>query len=131
MGDRRKRRSWSDEEKRSICRQTLASGVSVSQVARRYEMNANQIFNWLKDDRFAPPEEENQHREDGCDFLSVEIGEDEPTAARSDITPAPLAAGAALSARRVDITLSDGRRILVEGVTSLPAVLGLIKGMMA
>lgn len=51
---RRKRRSWSAEEKRSICLQTLASGVSVSQVARRHSMNANQIFNWLKDPRFTP-----------------------------------------------------------------------------
>ncbi|MCP4408453.1 MAG: transposase, partial [Gammaproteobacteria bacterium] len=42
---RRKRRSWSKEEKRSICLQTLAPGVSVAQVARRYAMNANQIFN--------------------------------------------------------------------------------------
>ena len=55
---RRKRRSWSDEEKRSICQQTLAPGVSVAQVARRYAMNANQIFNWLKDERFAPATED-------------------------------------------------------------------------
>jgi len=51
---RRKRRSWSDEEKRSICLQTLTPGVSVSQIARRYVKNDNQIFNWLKDERFAP-----------------------------------------------------------------------------
>ncbi len=37
---RRKRRSWSDEEKRSICLQTTAPGVSVAQVARRYVMLA-------------------------------------------------------------------------------------------
>ena len=30
-----KKRFWSDEEKRAICMQTLASGVSVAQVARR------------------------------------------------------------------------------------------------
>ncbi len=55
---RRKRRTWSDEEKRSIWLQTLAPGVSVSQVARRYAMNDNQIFNWLKDARFAPSPDE-------------------------------------------------------------------------
>ena len=43
MGSR-KRRSWSDEEKRSICHQTTAPGVSVAQVARRYAMNGNQIL---------------------------------------------------------------------------------------
>ncbi len=72
---RRKRRSWSDEEKRSICLQTLAPGVSVSQVARRYAMNDNQIFNWLKDVRFAPSPDET----DTAVFLPIEVcGEPNP-----------------------------------------------------
>ena len=41
-------------EKRSICRETRAPGVSVAQVARRHALNANLIFKWLKDRRFAP-----------------------------------------------------------------------------
>lgn len=49
-----KKRFWSDEEKRSICGQTCASGVSVAQVARRYLMNANLIHKWMRDPRFAP-----------------------------------------------------------------------------
>lgn len=49
-----KKRFWADEEKRSICEQALAPGVSVAQVARRYSMNANLIFKWLKDPRFSP-----------------------------------------------------------------------------
>src|SRR5215204_1308968 len=49
----RKHRRWSAEEKRSICRQTRAPGVSVAQVARRHALNANLIFKWLKDPRFA------------------------------------------------------------------------------
>jgi len=51
-----KKRVWSDDEKRTICAQTLTAGVSVAQVARRYSMNANLIFKWLKDSRFAPVE---------------------------------------------------------------------------
>ena len=35
---RRTKRLWTDEEKRSICFQTTAPGVSVAQVARRYAM---------------------------------------------------------------------------------------------
>jgi transposase len=31
-----KKRRWSDDEKRSICEQTLTPGISVAQVARRY-----------------------------------------------------------------------------------------------
>ena len=44
MTKRGKRRSWSAGEKRMICAQTRVLGVSVSQVARRYDVNANQIF---------------------------------------------------------------------------------------
>src|SRR3712207_2525690 len=54
MPRRRRYRHWSAEEKRSICRQTRAPGVSVAQVARRHALNANLIFKWLKDPRFAP-----------------------------------------------------------------------------
>ncbi len=51
---RRAKRLWTVEEKRSICLQTRAPGVSVAQVARRYALNANLIFKWLRDPRFAP-----------------------------------------------------------------------------
>ena len=67
-----KKRFWSDEEKRSICQQARAPGVSVAQVARRYAMNANLIHKWLRDLRFAPDDEGaeaeilvvGQHRDD-------------------------------------------------------------------
>jgi len=52
---RRTKRLWTDEEKRSICLQTTARDVSVAQVARRYSMNANLIFTWLRDPRYAVP----------------------------------------------------------------------------
>ena len=54
MPRRRRYRRWSAEEKCSICRETRAPGVSVAQVARRHALNANLIFKWLKDWRFAP-----------------------------------------------------------------------------
>jgi transposase-like protein len=41
---RRVRRLWEDEEKIRIVAQTRVPGVSVSQVARRYDVNANLIF---------------------------------------------------------------------------------------
>ena len=126
-----KKRVWSDDEKRSICEQTLTPGVSVAQVARRYSMNANLIFKWLRDPRFAPDlEEDGAKPEDGVvAFLPVEVGD--PSAVDLTQTGAWPPSGAAVSAHRVDITLSDGRRILVEGPTALSAVLGLVQGLMA
>jgi transposase len=72
LAKRRKRRVWSDDEKRMICAQTRVPGVSVSQVARRYDVNANQVFNWLKDPRFSSDED----AEGQACFLPVEITED-------------------------------------------------------
>jgi len=85
------------------------------------------IFKWLKDPRFAPDlEKDAAQPEDGVvAFLPVEVREPLPV----DFTQS--GSGAAISAHRVDITLSDGRRILVEGPTALSAVLGLVQGLMA
>jgi len=52
VAERRRRRVWLDDEKRMICAQTRVAGVSVARVARRYDVYANQSFNWLKDPRF-------------------------------------------------------------------------------
>ena len=76
LAKKRVRRTWSDDEKRSICLQTFAPGVSAAQVARRYAMNANLIFKWLKDPRFQPDEPEIEESA----FLPVEIST-EPEAA--------------------------------------------------
>jgi transposase len=40
------RRQYSVEEKRRIVEETRVKGSSVSSVARRYELNANQVFAW-------------------------------------------------------------------------------------
>ena len=117
-----KKRFWSDDEKRSICLQARVPGVSV---ARRYAMNAPLIHNWLRDERFA--HEDSDCVLDGAAFLPVEIEGPQPISGHQITALAP---DMPLSAQRVDITLSDGRRILVEGTTALSAVLALIEGLM-
>jgi transposase len=42
------RRSWSADEKRRMVEASFAPGASVSVVARRYDVNANQLFAWRK-----------------------------------------------------------------------------------
>jgi transposase-like protein len=51
MADKRVRRFWDDAEKIQIVAQTRVPGVSVAKVARRYDVNANLIFKWLRDPR--------------------------------------------------------------------------------
>ena len=123
-----KKRFWSDDEKRSICQQTQVPDVSVAQVARRYAMNANLIHNWLKDPRFSPVNDDDCSRLNDDNFLPIEL-ECAAQEAR-DLQAAAIPAGAPLGIQRLDLTLSDGRRILLEGATDLVGVLGLIKGLM-
>lgn len=128
-----KKRFWADEEKSSICAQALAPGVSVAQVARRYSMNANLIFKWLKDPRFSPATGEAPVApEDGSVFLPVEISGSTIDQRIDDRTVETAgSASASRLAHRVDITLSDGRRVVVEGPTALSSVVRLVQGLTA
>ena len=44
----RRRRRWSEAQKRQIVAESREPGVSVSVVARRYNVNANQVFTWRR-----------------------------------------------------------------------------------
>ena len=45
---RRRHRSWPETLKREIVAASFEPGSSVSQVARRYDLNTNQLFSWRK-----------------------------------------------------------------------------------
>src|SRR3982074_316412 len=45
---RLRNRSWPEALKREIVAASFAPGASVSVVARRYDVNANQVFYWRK-----------------------------------------------------------------------------------
>lgn len=45
---RRRRRSWTEVEKREIVAETRSPGTSVSVVARRHDINANLLFKWKR-----------------------------------------------------------------------------------
>lgn len=132
MGGRRKKRFWSEEEKRSICEQTQAPGVSVAQVGRRYALNANMIFKWLKDPRFAPQVVD---VEPVPAFLPVEISE-APAAAPSSPAPSPSppaapCAGDGVSLGKIEIELSGGHRITAAGDVDPDALARLLKGVLS
>jgi transposase len=52
---RRRNRSWPEALKREIVAASFAPGASVSVVARRYDVNANQVFSWRKRYRDVAP----------------------------------------------------------------------------
>ncbi len=111
----RKRRHWSDDEKRDIVAQTRVPGVSVSRVARRYDVNANLVFKWLRDPRFAVVEDDTRE----ATFLPVEI------VAEQSALPveSPVADG------RIEITLTNGHRFSITGAFDPEAVSRLVRGL--
>lgn len=111
----RVRRFWPDEEKRRIVAQALVPGVSVAQVARRYDLNANQVFNWLHDPRFQPDDDVLAETE----FLPVEIIW-EP---RAELQPEPPAAG------YIEVALANGRCIRLIGDVDPEAVSRLVRSL--
>ncbi len=113
MAKRRKPRKWSDDEKRMICAQTVVSGVSVAQVARRYDLNANQIFNWLKDPKFGP---DAQAAEDEARFLPVEVIA-KPTRPEA----IPDADGL------IELELASGHRLRISGSYDPEAIARLVR----
>ena len=119
---RRTKRLWTDEEKRSICFQTTAPGVSVARVARRYAVNANLIFKWLRDPRFAPEAEACSGER--AQFLPVEIVQD-----TRELPAAPAAP--ATEVGRIEIELAGGQRMRITGRYDPEALARLIRGLTA
>ena len=130
-----KKRFWSDEEKRLICAQARMEGASVARVAGRYLLNANVLHKWLRDPRYATDDTGLDASSDNeCHFLPVEVDGHIISVSQGSEAGAILESprevvSHGVSAQRVDITLSDGRRILVEGSTALSAVILLVEGL--
>ena len=72
--ERRRHRSWPDDLKREIVAASLEPGSSVSLVARRYDVNANQVFAWRKRYRSGPTEPT------GLQLMPVTVTPDRPIA---------------------------------------------------
>ncbi|MBM1818225.1 transposase [Sulfitobacter pseudonitzschiae] len=90
-------------------------------------MNTNLIHKWLRDPVFASEGQAAELPEpEGAVFLPIEV---------AGVTAAPgphisrSSPTGPVTVQRVDIALSDGRRILVEGPTALSAVLTLVEGL--
>ena len=138
----RRRRIWADDEKRMICRQALVAGVSVSQVARRYDVNANLVFNWLRDVRYAPSEAEAEagtaasrgpsgEQALPIRFLPVDLigAPGPPDAAPSACTSIPETGTTPGAAGLIEIELSGGHRLRITGCYDPDALARLLRGL--
>lgn len=102
-----------------ICAQARPPGVSVSQVARRYDVNANLIFKWLREGHFGGEDID----EGPARFLPVEIVAESAT---PDHDAAPVSDPA-----QIDIDLAGGHRLRITGSYDPELLARLIRGLSA
>ena len=130
---RRHKRLWTDEEKRSICHQTTAPGVSVAQVARRYAVNANLIFKWLRDPRFAADVEAvaavGADADPPTRFLPVELVAESRGGPGVGGTGSLEAADVPDAASIIEVELAGGHRLRITGRYDPEALARLLRGL--
>jgi transposase-like protein len=111
---KRRRRLWSEGEKRRIVAETTEPGASVSVVARRHDVNANMVFTW--------------RRELGA---GVSVAADAATTfIPAVIGPVPVAVASPARpslASRMEIALGGGIRVIVGADVDTAALARVIK----
>jgi transposase len=93
----RRRRRWPEALKRQIVSETLEPGSSVSIVARRHDVNANQLFLWRRELLSKPPA-----AAESSPMLPVEIVPERRRPRRAD-------------GGCIEIEFSNGARVRVRG----------------
>ncbi len=108
---RQLRRRWSVEFKRRVVAEASAPGVSVASVARRYDLNANQVFNWRR-------------RYGGA-------GGFYPVAVVGSAPCGPPAGHTGIADGEIEISLSGGHRVRLRGGFDADRVAQLLRGLCA
>jgi transposase len=126
-----KRRQWPDALKREVLAALSEPSASVSMVARRYDVNANQLFKWRREfggssDRVAT---------EPVRLLPVEIGSPLATpgpVALADPQPGPaLARPTKPILGSIEISLAGGVRVRIRGAVDPSVVSAAVGAVMA
>ena len=119
------KRLWSKAQKQLIVSEAMKPGVSVSQVSRRYDVNANLIFRWIKAAEAKARKKQQLIPVDivGLPFVAP-CKPDQPTATSSSLTAA--------APKLIEIDLRDGTKLRIDGdvrMAVLQSVLKLVRGL--
>jgi len=110
---RRKRRSWALEEKRRIVDESLEDGASIAEVARRHDLNTNQLFTWRRQFGVEPT-------------APQELAPILPVTITPDTTTEYSAPG---STGQMEIVLAEGDRIIVWADVEAAALSRVVKAL--
>ena len=120
---RRRRRRWSEAQKRQIVAETQEPGVSVPMVAQRYNLNANQVFAWRR--LFREPGRAGGAGRFVPVVVAAEPGHEVGAATMHPASDDPVAAGPPATGR-MEIVLSGGGRVIVDGAVDGSALARVI-----
>ncbi|WP_256366384.1 transposase [Methylosinus sp. Ce-a6] len=107
----RRRRSWAMDEKRRIVDESLEEGASIAEVARRHDLNTNQLFTWRRQFGVVPTAPQEL-----APILPVTIT---PDAATEYSAPG--------STGQMEIVLAEGDRIIVWADVEAAALSRVVK----
>lgn len=110
---RRKRRSWNRDEKCRIVDESLEEGASIAEIARRHDVNANQLFTWRRQFGLDPAE-----LKELTPILPVTIAPD-TMVEESDLG----------SSGQMEIVLAEGDRIMVWADVDTAALKRVLKAL--
>ena len=110
---RRRRRSWTLDEKRRIVDESLEDGASIAEVARRHDLNTNQLFTWRRQLGVEPPAPQER-----APILPVTIT---PDVATEYSAPGPIG--------HMEIVLAEGDRIIVWADVETAALSRVVKAL--
>ena len=120
-----KRRRWPEELKREVVAALAEPGASVSSVARRYDVNTNQLFKWRRQlavPAAAPGAEPSR-------LLPVEIAPARTSMAEERGGSPPLLVGPPTGS--IEIALRGGTKVRIKGTVDPAAVSAAIGAVMA
>ncbi|MER8454162.1 transposase [Mesorhizobium sp. M1428] len=122
----------------AIAREVQESGDRVSVVARRHDMNANQLFTWMKQTQQGRLGRSNPLPETPpVAFIDMggvgpslhDVEPEEPAPARSH-SEGPSATGQAVSTGgRMEIVGANGRRVIVDRTVDVSVLLRILRGL--
>ena len=117
-------RRWSDDEKRTVCREAVEGSDPVAHVAKRHGIRKARLYYWLKDPRFNPTLEEQAAEPTNAGFISVSIEEKNtlPPIATSTETPQDTADPLCLGIR-----LAGGHQVFLSGAISAEVIAQVLR----
>jgi transposase len=124
MSGERKRRYWSLEEKQIIVSQSAVPGISISQIARRYDVNANMVYKWRRE-LGSTAYETSAEDVDAPSFLPVSVADH----SADIIVQAPEPFPAVSPDGKILITVAGDMRLEINGSFDGDALAHLIKAL--